>query len=68
MDQQFQLGAAGGISPFAASGAYDAGLHGQGMRDITAGDNWYDSAGPGWDAATGLGEPGIVSLAKALGK
>ncbi len=44
------------------------GLHGQGMRDITAGDNWYYSAGPGWDAATGLGVPDITSLAQALGK
>ena len=43
------------------------GLHGQGMRDITAGDNWYYSAGSGWDAATGLGVPDITSLANALG-
>jgi subtilase family serine protease len=43
-------------------------LGGQGMRDITAGDNWYYQAGSGWDAATGLGVPDIQELAAALGK
>ncbi len=39
---------------------------GTGMRDITTGDNWYYSAGTGWDAATGLGVPDVAQLAKTL--
>ena len=44
------------------------GLQGQGMRDITSGDNWYYDATSGWDAATGLGVPDVENLAQALGK
>jgi kumamolisin len=37
-----------------------------GFRDITTGDNWYYQAGPGWDAATGLGVPDITRLAETI--
>jgi kumamolisin len=36
------------------------------FRDITKGSNGAFSAGPGWDAATGLGSPSGENLAKAL--
>ncbi|GAA3753997.1 S53 family peptidase [Microbacterium kribbense] len=37
-----------------------------GFRDITAGDNGAYSAGPGWDACTGLGVPVGTALLTAL--
>jgi kumamolisin len=44
------------------------GLLGTGaFHDITAGDNGAYSAGPGWDACTGLGSPDGAGLASRLG-
>jgi kumamolisin len=37
------------------------------LRDITQGNNGDFSAGPGWDACTGLGSPNGRSVAAALG-
>jgi kumamolisin len=37
------------------------------IRDITQGSNGAYSAGPGWDAASGLGSPDGVKLLAALG-
>ncbi len=37
-----------------------------GFRDVTAGDNGAYSAGPGWDACTGLGSPDGVALLQLL--
>jgi kumamolisin len=42
-------------------------LGGAGFHDITQGNNGAYSAGPGWDACTGLGSPNGTSLASALG-
>ncbi|HXP59608.1 MAG TPA: S53 family peptidase [Dongiaceae bacterium] len=36
------------------------------LRDITQGNNGAYSAGPGWDACTGLGSPNGVNLLNAL--
>jgi kumamolisin len=36
------------------------------FRDITSGDNGAFSAGPGWDACTGLGSPNGTAIATAL--
>jgi kumamolisin len=36
------------------------------FRDITAGSNLLDAAGPSWDAATGLGTPNLPALAEAV--
>ena len=36
------------------------------FRDITAGDNGGYTAGPGWDACTGLGSPSAAALIKLL--
>jgi kumamolisin len=38
----------------------------QAFHDITSGDNGAFSAGPGWDATTGLGSPNGVQIADAL--
>jgi len=38
------------------------------FHDITSGSNGAFSAGPGWDAVTGLGSPWGVNLAAALAK
>ncbi len=38
------------------------------FRDITTGSNGAFSAGPGWDAATGLGSPSGEMLLKAVAK
>lgn len=38
------------------------------FNDITSGDNGSYSAGPGWDACTGLGSPDGTALAAALGQ
>jgi kumamolisin len=35
-------------------------------RDITAGDNWYWRAGPGYDLASGIGVPNVANLLAAL--
>jgi kumamolisin len=37
-----------------------------GFRDVTTGDNGTYSAGPGWDACTGLGSPDGTALLAAL--
>ena len=37
------------------------------LRDITSGDNGAYSAGPGWDACTGLGSPDGQALSGLLG-
>ncbi|HEY0718534.1 MAG TPA: S53 family peptidase [Streptosporangiaceae bacterium] len=37
-----------------------------GFHDITSGSNGAYSAGPGWDACTGLGSPSATSLLKRL--
>ncbi|MGA8531643.1 MAG: S53 family peptidase [Acidobacteriaceae bacterium] len=37
------------------------------FRDITQGNNGAYSAGPGWDACTGLGSPNGQEIAQALG-
>lgn len=37
------------------------------FRDIVTGNNGAFSAGPGWDACTGLGSPDGAAIAKALG-
>jgi kumamolisin len=53
--------AAGFINPLLyASGAKSV------FRDITQGDNGAFSAGPGWDACTGLGSPIGTSVVSAL--
>ncbi len=50
---------------FAAPRLY--GLLGSGgFRDITSGDNGAYSAGPGWDACTGLGSPDGTRLLDGL--
>ncbi len=37
-------------------------------RDIVSGNNGAFSAGPGWDACTGLGSPNVAGLLQVLGK
>jgi kumamolisin len=37
-----------------------------GLRDITAGDNWYWVARPGYDQATGVGVPDVANLLRSL--
>jgi kumamolisin len=37
-----------------------------GLRDITSGNNGAYSAGPGWDACTGLGVPDGEALLERL--
>jgi kumamolisin len=44
---------------------YAAGVEAS-FRDITSGSNGGYSAGPGWDACTGLGSPNGAALLKAL--
>ena len=36
------------------------------LRDIKTGDNWYWSARPGYDQATGVGVPDVANLLEAL--
>ncbi|MFD9893463.1 protease pro-enzyme activation domain-containing protein [Amycolatopsis sp. NPDC059027] len=43
-----------------------AGKPQQGFRDITSGGNGAYSAGPGWDACTGLGTPDATALLHTL--
>jgi kumamolisin len=45
---------------------YGSVLSGGGLRDITEGDNGAYSAGPGWDACTGLGSPRGGAILAAL--
>jgi kumamolisin len=44
-----------------------AGQPAPGFRDVTDGDNGGYSAGPGWDACTGLGSPNGAALLALLG-
>jgi kumamolisin len=37
-----------------------------GFNDITSGNNGAYSAGPGWDACTGLGSPSATDLLARL--
>jgi kumamolisin len=41
-------------------------LQNKALRDITSGNNGSYSAGPGWDACTGLGSPDGANLLNAL--
>lgn len=43
-----------------------AGQPARGFRDVTSGDNGSYSAGPGWDACTGLGSPDGTALQALL--
>ncbi len=45
---------------------YAQAVEASGFHDITQGNNGAFSAGPGWDACTGLGSPDGVPLAAAL--
>ena len=52
---------------------YDLARFGQGyrgkhapLRDITAGDNWFYNAQPGYDQATGVGVPDVANLVRAF--
>ncbi len=47
-------------------GGVAAGVVAPGFRDVTEGDNGAYSAGPGWDACTGLGVPDGTSLRARL--
>jgi kumamolisin len=40
--------------------------HHPGLRDITAGDNWYWHARAGYDQATGVGVPDVANLLQTL--
>jgi kumamolisin len=51
----------GFLNPLLYTKTVEAALH-----DITAGSNGTYSAGPGWDACTGLGTPGGAALLAAL--
>jgi kumamolisin len=51
----------GFLQPFLYSAAATTALH-----DITTGSNGAYSAGPGWDACTGLGSPAGAALLAAL--
>jgi kumamolisin len=54
-----------GFLPDLYAGA-SAGVAPPGLRDITDGDNGGYSAGPGWDACTGLGSPDGTALLQRL--
>ena len=43
-----------------------AGVNAPGFRDITSGNNGAYSAGPGWDACSGLGTPNGTELLSRL--
>jgi kumamolisin len=53
------------LNPALYAGA-SAGTPVAGLRDIVSGDNGSYSAGPGWDACTGLGVPDGVALLARL--
>ena len=59
--------ASGGSLGFLPPTLYQVANQG-GFRDITAGNNWYYQAGPGWDATTGLGVPNVAELAASIQK
>jgi subtilase family serine protease len=44
---------------------YGSASYGADMHDVTTGNNGYYSAGPGWDAATGIGTPDVAHLLSA---
>ena len=46
---------------------YPASKKAKDLNDITSGNNGAYSAGPGWDACTGLGSPIGTQVAAALG-
>jgi kumamolisin len=54
------------IQPLLYAGV-TAGTAAAGFRDITSGSNGAYSAGPGWDACTGLGSPEGSTLATTVG-
>jgi len=54
------------IQPLLYAGV-SAGTTAAGFRDITQGNNGAYTAGPGWDACTGLGVPDGAALAARLG-
>jgi kumamolisin len=61
--------ATGGLMEEFADRVYagaSAGTSPAGFRDITDGDNGAFSAGPGWDACTGLGSPDGTTLLQRL--
>ncbi len=58
---QFLGGRQGLINP-----ALYANAQGGGFHDVIRGNNWYYSAGPGWDFVTGLGTPNVAQLATSL--
>ncbi len=47
---------------------YQSTVRGEAFRDITSGTNGAYSAGPGWDACSGLGVADGAKLLKALGR
>lgn len=55
----------GGPQGLLNNGLYQVASSG-GFHDITAGNNWYYQAAPGWDYVTGLGSPNVAQLAVAL--
>ena len=36
------------------------------LRDITAGDNWFYNAGPGYDQASGVGVMDVANFIRAF--
>jgi kumamolisin len=58
--------AASGVSAGFVNPTLYAGKSKGAFRDITSGNNGAFSAGPGWDACTGLGSPNGAGLVKAL--
>ncbi|MFI5782265.1 S8 family serine peptidase [Nocardia sp. NPDC051570] len=61
------LGSKQGLLPAALYRGVAKGQAAPGFRDITAGNNGSFSAGPGWDACTGLGVPVGTALLTVLG-
>ncbi len=57
--------AVGYLNPFLYQN-YQQLLQSNALRDVTTGSNGGYSAGPGWDACTGLGTPGGTQLLNAL--
>ncbi len=55
----------GGPQGLLNAGLY-ANANGGGFHQITAGNNWYYNAAPGWNAVTGLGTPDVEALARSL--
>lgn len=66
-----QLAEAEGLGPLGALGPTLYELAAQQIdpppfHDVVLGGNLRDDAGPGWDAATGLGSPDVTVLARAM--